>query len=178
MATRKENTENYAENTGRSWTEWLTFLDGINARDLSHTEIAKRVKDTGEVTGWWSQSITVAYEQHIGRRLPGQRADGSFEVSVTRKLDGMMDDVMARWAKSMAGREEIGGTAAAKESETSNTGKRCYWRLPLKDKSKVVVITEPKETGKVLLTVVHEKLPSPEAVEQWRAVWKDEVQKL
>ena len=35
---------------------------------------------------WWSQHVTVAYEQARGIREPGQRQDGSFEASVSRTV--------------------------------------------------------------------------------------------
>lgn len=177
MVTRKQSTD-FLDATGRSWEDWLKFLDGIKASELNHTEIAKRIMATGLTNGWWSQGITVAYEQHIGRRAPGQRADGTFEISVTRTFDGAMDEVLSRWAKMMEGRTKIGGVAGAKAPETSGTAKRCYWRWSLQDGTRVVVTAEPKGEDKVLLAVVHQKLASADEAERWRAVWKDEVLKL
>ena len=73
--------ENFARTTGRSWEKWLEFLNEIGAGELTHTEIAQRIHDTGDATGWWSQSIALAYEQHIGRRVPGQVREGEYVVS-------------------------------------------------------------------------------------------------
>ena len=73
--------------TGRPWDEWLRFMDSIGAQELDHQQIALKVyaelDGTVERLGWWTQAVTVAYEQHIGRRVPGQRPDGTFHTSVS-----------------------------------------------------------------------------------------------
>lgn len=74
--------------TGRTWDDWLRFMDRIGAERLDHRAIALRVyrelDGTLEQVGWWAQPVTVAHEQHIGRRISGQRPDGTFQASVSR----------------------------------------------------------------------------------------------
>ena len=115
--------KNFEAATGRTWEGWVAFLDGLDARKLSHTEIARRIFDTGLASGWWSQSITVAYEQHIGRRVPGQDCDGAFAVSATKTCAGTLDDVLARWVDFLKDREELGGIAISRGPDTSVYGK-------------------------------------------------------
>lgn len=75
--------------TGKAPSEWLAILDARGATKLTHTEIARWLSETyAEVDGWWVQSITVMYEQERGMRAPGQMADGTFSVSVTRSVQG------------------------------------------------------------------------------------------
>ena len=63
--------------TQRTWDEWLRFMDAHDARNLDHKQIAVKVYEefdgTIESRGWWTEAMTVAYEQYIGRRVPGQR---------------------------------------------------------------------------------------------------------
>ena len=73
--------------TGRHPDEWFAFLDVQQATGWTHTAIARWLVDQG-VDGWWAQGITVRYEQARGMRQPGQAADGSFEVSASRTIDG------------------------------------------------------------------------------------------
>jgi len=84
------------KNTGKTWDEWLEFLEGIDAKNLTHKEIAQRIHDAG-TPGWWTQAVTVAYEQHIGRRAPGQDNDGTFTITASKTLDGTMDEALATW---------------------------------------------------------------------------------
>ena len=162
----------FAANTGRDWAGWLEFLEGIGARDLSHKDIAERIAATGEASGWWAQSITVAYEQHIGRRAPGQRSDGAYEVAVSKTFAGTMDEALAAWEKLAAGQKDFSGLAPAGPAETSATEKWRYWRCPLDDGTKIVVTISEKAPGKSGLTVAHQKLATEEDKEHWRAYWK------
>jgi hypothetical protein len=67
--------------TGRTWPEWVSFLDEEGASGWGHAEIARRVAEEPGLTGWWSQSVTVGYERLRGLREPGQRRDGGFDVN-------------------------------------------------------------------------------------------------
>ena len=166
------STKNFEGATGRAWEGWVAFLDGIDARKLSHTEIARRILDTGLASGWWSQSITVAYEQQIGRRVPGQDCDGAFAVSATKTCAGTLDDVLARWVDFLKDREELGGIAISRGPDTSASEKWRYWRCGLEDGSRVNVTIGAKAPGKVLLAVQHERLETADHVEHWRDFWK------
>lgn len=166
------STKNFESATGRSWEEWVAFLDSIGARQLSHAEIARRILDTGLASGWWSQSITVAYEQHIGRRAPGQDRGGAYSASATKTCAGSLDEVLARWVDFMKDREELGGIAVGRGPDTSVTEKWRYWRCGLEDGSRVNVTIGEKAPGKVLLAVQHERLETADHVEYWREFWK------
>jgi hypothetical protein len=84
--------------TNRSWDAWLQFMDAIDARNLDHQQIALKVYEeldgTIEPLGWWTQAVTVAYEQYIGRRIPGQRPDGTFQTTVSRSTTLGMEELM------------------------------------------------------------------------------------
>jgi hypothetical protein len=172
------NTDAIAGGTARSWDEWLKFLTSIGAEKLSHTEIARLVNETGDANGWWSQSITVAFEQHIGRRDPGQRADGSFEVSATRTMPGERSEVYDRLCALLDGRENFDGVAIDGEARTSVTPKRSYWRAALEDGTAIVVSVEDKGADKVLIALMHQKLGGAGDIPRWRTFWKDQLAKL
>ncbi|MHB1064464.1 MAG: hypothetical protein ACYC1Z_08280 [Georgenia sp.] len=83
----------FAEATGREREAWHTLLDRVGAPEWGHTTIARWLVTEHGVDGWWAQSITVGYEQARGLRAPGQRADGTFEVSVTKTLRARVEEV-------------------------------------------------------------------------------------
>src|SRR5690606_36149235 len=88
--TKPINIESIEKATSKSWNKWVEALEGIGAKDMAHVDIARRVETmlegSVESPGWWAQSITVAYEQHIDRRVPGQMTDGSFATSVSKAV--------------------------------------------------------------------------------------------
>ncbi|GHD06701.1 hypothetical protein [Zhihengliuella salsuginis] len=175
------NTAAIEKATGRSWDDWVALLDGEGARELPHPEIAGIAirhldAETGANNGWWAQSIAVAYEQHIGRRLPGQRPDGTFEGSASRTVAGRRDDVARAWGElildHLAEHGGIGGVALEGDARTTDTGKRAYWRSGFTDGTRVAVSFEDKGADKVLVTATHERIAAPDDVADWKAAWK------
>jgi len=160
--------------TGKSWPTWLAYFKAIDAANLPHKEIARQVYESG-VPGWWSQMLTVAYEQYIGRRVPGQDCDGEYAVSVNKTVPGKLDDAFNAWIRLMSKRHDFSDIAIGRNPETSQTEKWRYWRCGLVDGTRINVNFNQKAEGKVSLSVQHEKLESSEQVEHWRSYWKDIV---
>lgn len=163
--------------TRRSWEDWLQFMDRIDARNLSHHEIATHV--LGELDGkidspaWWAQSLTVAYEQHIGRRIPGQRTDGTFQTSVSKATRLGMQELMDRWVAFADADAEVLALSAS-EVRVSGTDNRITWRTKAPDGSSIRVTSEPKKDGTAAIIVNHMELQTHaanlEAKEQWTAI--------
>ncbi|MFA4841635.1 MAG: DUF4287 domain-containing protein [Agrococcus sp.] len=74
--------------TGRTHDEWRDLLEAAGALDWTHRQIADWLVTEHGVEPWWSQGITVDFEQDRKGRLPGQQADGTFSVSRTRTVPG------------------------------------------------------------------------------------------
>jgi hypothetical protein len=160
--------------TEKSWDEWLGFMAAIGAEHLDHHQIALRVHeelgDSVEQRGWWAQSVTVAYEQHVGRRIPGQRADGTFQVGVSRSTALGTAELMERWAVFAAADGTVRGIVAG-TPRVSGTDRRITWRTKAADGSSVVVTSEPKRNGTASLVVTQVGLPTPESHGEARERW-------
>jgi hypothetical protein len=159
--------------TNKPWTEWLRFFEEIDAPKLSHQEIAQKAGDLGGAPNWWRQMVTVAYEQHIGRRIPGQDCDGQFNVSVNKTVPRMLDEALEVWKMSTDGLTAFSDISITRGPSISSTEKWRYWRCGLADGSKVNVNFSLKPPGKTALSVQHEHLESTEQVEHWRSFWKE-----
>jgi hypothetical protein len=72
--------------TGKTWAEWVATLDKAGARTMEHAEIASLLDEKFGVPAWWTQMVTVGYEQSVGKRVPGQKADG-FAASASKTLN-------------------------------------------------------------------------------------------
>ena len=82
--------------TGRVWAEWFTLLDAKGAAGLAHREIAVALREQHGLSGWWSQMVTVAYEQARGRREPHQTARG-YQVGVSKTVPVAVDALFTAW---------------------------------------------------------------------------------
>jgi hypothetical protein len=95
------------EVTGRAREEWFGILDEAGAHAWSHPEIAAWLAADQGVDRWWSQHLTVAYEQARGIRSPGQGQDGLFEASVSRTVPLGAVDALHALANIVAAELEV-----------------------------------------------------------------------
>lgn len=160
--------------TGISWFDWMAFMKEIGAHGLPHHAIAAKVLEKLERQignpAWWAQSITVAYEQEIGRRLPGQQADGTFQTSVSKATSLSMESLIDRWTRFADGDDEVRSLIAS-EPRVSGTEKRISWRANSASGSAINVLCEAKkgETSRLVVQLIgHETVEQNDAA---RAVW-------
>lgn len=160
--------------THRTWDEWLAFMDSIDAKNLNHHAIATKVFEQlqGKVenVGWWAQSVTVAYEQHIGRRIPGQQPDGTFQTSVSRATPLDMQALIQAWTTFAAQDKVVLGIITG-QPRVSGTDKRITWRAKAADGSRVVIMSEPKAGGTAAIVVQHTGLQTLELSNDLKATW-------
>lgn len=154
------------EGSGRSWDEWVAVLDAWGAASKSHAEIARYVAGLG-VDGWWAQGVTVGYERIKGLRRAGQQRDGSYQgsasktvpVSIERLFEAFVDDAARdRWFEP--------GTLTLR---TSQPGKSARFDS---DEGIVAAWFTARGDDKASVQVQVEKLPSKEAADAFKALWK------
>jgi hypothetical protein len=172
---RAMNTQAIEKATGKSWDEWLKVFEGMKARDLPHKEIVLKIIDVGGVTPWWAQMITVAYEQHIRRRIPGQRSSGKFQVTASRTVDGTLDAALKGWLRVTAGRREFLKVPIARPATISPKGKYIYWRCGLANGSRLDMSIYERAPGKTVIALGHENLASLKEIDRWRTFWKSQL---
>ncbi len=160
--------------TGRPFREWVELLDTWGATAHRHPEIARWLAEEHDVAPWWRQSITVGYERARGMRAVHETSTGfSFNVSRTlaadaiRVTDAFTDaDVRDEWLPDAPMRER---------TVRPGTSARFDWDDP---PSRLVIGVEPKDAGRVVLNVTHEKLPDADAVERLKAFWRARLEAL
>lgn len=174
-STKPTRTESIERATDRSWDEWLRFMEGIGAKDLGHAEIAaavdKELQGAVDNPAWWAQGVTVAYEQHTGRRVPGQRSDGTFEFNVSKATKLDMHALMDAWV-AFAARDERVTALVAEKPRRSGTDKRLNWRAKAKDGSAVLVSSEPKKNDAASLVATQTGLASQEVSADAKVAWR------
>jgi hypothetical protein len=173
--TKPINTENFKEATGRNLAEWMKYLRSISAEKLSHKEIAIHLQREAGLSGWWAQSVTVAYEQASGRRLPGQLADGTFSASISRRFEAERDALFEHWIQRIAGETKIVGQTMLAAPAMTRAKSSFNWRCKLADNSKVLVSFTTLTSTKTQVTVAHEGLATPTQVTKLKAAWVEQL---
>ncbi|MFD1201899.1 hypothetical protein ACFSWE_04440 [Leucobacter albus] len=177
--TRGERVPAIERATGRSWDDWVAVFHAHGAGSLSHAEIAKLALATMppgiENAEWWAQGVAIAFEQHVGLRVPGQSSTGSFRVSASRTLPLDRDAALEAWVNVHGATASHLGHAAT-DRRSSRTEKRSFWRFNLAGAGKVEVSATPaKDPAKASLTISQEGLPDGERIEEWRSYWKRQL---
>lgn len=175
MATKRSNTSAIAKATGRSWEHWLQKLEDADARKLAHKDIAlaaqKHMPAELENPEWWAQSVAVAFEQHIGRRLPGQGQDGTFQGSTTATVHDNLDGSLERWVQATKNLQTFNGQDLVNGPSISSSERWRYWRASFSDGTKTQVDIGRKG-DKSTIAVNITKASSPEAVAEWKEFWR------
>lgn len=170
--------------TGRPWSELLAAIDAFGGANKPHGEIVGFVQNLLDVenSGWWAQGVTVAYEQQIGRRQPGQSSTGEWRCTVSRTLAGTIDNAFDAWLRFAEGRTKFADSAAVGDPVVgSREGRWRRWRVDLEDGSRVNVDIDlkpptPREQSaaivKARLSVTHGRLSGADDRDARKTWWK------
>jgi hypothetical protein len=160
--------------TGRAWDEWLKVLDRAGAKGMPHKEIAQMLFSKFSVPGWWSQMVTVGYEQARGLRKVNQNAQG-FSANASRTLDVGLDKLYASWTEPAQRSKWL--PDAPVEIRTASHGKslRMTWTA---GGSSVDVGFIAKGPEKSQVQVSHNRLANERAVERQKSYWTEALERL
>lgn len=160
--------------TGHDWREWTRRLDAEDASAWPHPKIAKWLAETHGLTGWWSQSVTVAYERFRGLRDVGQRRGGGYDMNKSKTLGVAPErakaaftdpELRARWLPDLA-----------LEPVTTRSEKSLRFRMP--DGATLAAWFEPKAEDRTAVSVQIEGFGSRELVDEARGRWGERLEAL
>jgi hypothetical protein len=154
--------------TGRTHAEWFAILDEWGATGHGHTEIARWLSETHGVPGWWTQSITVAYERARGMRARHQMRDG-YSVSVTRTIKVDPTRALDAFTSTSLRDRWLPGVPMRQRPTRAELTARFDWSDP---PSRVVVTVVPKGVDKSVVAVTHEQVKDGEAAERLKIAWR------
>lgn len=156
------------EATGKGWDEWCDIIDAWPGSDEGHTAIATFLREEHGVEGWWAQGITVGYERITGLRLPYQQPDGTFSAGKSRTVTA--DGVLLR--AMLIDDADRADLFPGIETELRSNPSAKTLRIGIGTGTAQIMI-EAIDDERAKVTIAHDKLPSPDAVEEWKAYWAD-----
>ncbi|WP_156891632.1 hypothetical protein [Agromyces subbeticus] len=158
--------------TGTTRDAWFALLDAAGAVEWRHQTIATWLVTERGVDPWWAQGVTVAYEQARGIRRPGQRQDGTFEVSVTRTVAAEVEPALRALAAvvtAQTGVEPLALNLAAKYPTA---------RFVLEGGEFLLASASARGEGKTSIGLVRGRMPSDDDLAGAKATlrgWLDSV---
>jgi hypothetical protein len=161
--------------TGRGWNEWIAALDRAGANKWPHKQIAEFVHTEFGIPGWWSQMVTVGYEQAKGLREKHQTSRG-YQASASKTIAVPIAKLYKAWSDPrLRGKWLIGAKSMAIRKATPNKAMRITWT---DGKTSVEVGFYAKGAAKSQVAVQHSKLASAKDVEFFKKCWKAALEKL
>ncbi|MCZ6837459.1 MAG: DUF4287 domain-containing protein [Planctomycetota bacterium] len=161
--------------TGKTWPQWIKTLDSHGAIKLTHKEIVAIVHDEYDIGPWWSQMVTVGYEQGKGLRDMHEKS-GGFEVSVSKTITTPIDVAFKafknprtriRWLELPNGKGEFEIRKATTDKSMRITWVDCVTHLNINfwDKSE----------AKCQVVVQHTKLKTAKQTDNQKVYWKEQL---
>jgi hypothetical protein len=163
--------------TGRGWDEWFTLLDRTGAKEMPHRDIATLLREKYGVPEWWSQMVTVGYEQARGLRAVHEK-EGGFSASVSKTFAAPVSRIFTLWSDEEKRTQWLGSPPLEVRKETLNRSMRISWNEADGSKTRVDVYFYEKGPEKCQVALQHEHLPGPAAVDEKKGYWKAAFAKL
>src|SRR5262245_32719111 len=158
--------------TGKGWAEWFALLDKSGAAKGTYKEIAQHLQAIGGGP-WWSQMVTVGYEQSRGLRVKHQTAQG-FSASASKTIAAPIATLFAAWIDPKTRAKWFASADLTIRKRTANRSLRLTWG----DGSHVDVMFYPKGPAKSQVTIEQRKLAGLKDVTRVKAFWAKALVKL
>ncbi len=168
------SSEAVQQRTGKGWHEWFTILDKRGARKMAHREIAAMLFEKLGCSGWWSQMVTVGYEQARGMREKHQKPDG-FQISRTKTVAAPTPAAFQAWTDGKLRSRWLSDVDFKVRKATRNKSLRITW---VDGKTSVEVFFNAKGTGRCQVTVQHSKIADAKKAEKMKNYWAAQLARL
>lgn len=161
--------------TGKGWDEWLKVLDAEKAQKLPHKQIAQLLSEKYHVPDWWSQMVTVGYEQARGLRAVHQKVNG-YSANASKTFNAPLRELYAACADETSRAKWLGKKKYVVSKATPTKSLRITWGKD--NNTRVDFNLYAKGETKSMIQIQHEKLESADDVEKMKTYWRGALEKL
>ncbi len=194
MENKKISDQAVLDATGKTPQDWYSSIQNTAYAGATHKEIARYLHEENGLSFWWAQTVTVLYEQYIGRRVLGQTADQGFQVGVSKTFYKPLDQLwtllfegpgidlflpgVQQLEPGDAGEAEEGIDYEVKVLEPLSHI-RLRWKLSLWSRPSTLQIRlSPKSVDRCTVTFHHEGLRDEKVRQQMREHWREKLESL
>lgn len=158
--------------TGKTWAEWGRILDAAGGRKMDHKQIVAYLSEHHpKVGGWWTQMVTVGYEQSRGLRKKHQKP-GGYEISGSRTLAAPVGRAFEAWKSDKLRKKWLPGEKIIIRKASANRSMRITWS---DGSTSVSVNFYAKGDRKCQVAVQHGKLPDAKAATSMKKYWSERL---
>lgn len=160
--------------TGRTWRQWVTALEAVDAAKMPHREIARHVRATYDVSNWWAQTVTVGYERIRGLREIGQRRGGSFDANKSKTFGVPVATLYRAFSDKRRRARWLPGVDLTIRTSRVDRSMRITWP----DGTPVQAYFTAKGPSKSQVAIQHGGLPDKERVAARKEYWAERLSAL
>ncbi|HEX8170910.1 MAG TPA: hypothetical protein VF824_10260 [Thermoanaerobaculia bacterium] len=159
--------------TGRTWAQWVAYLDDFGAKVKEHRDVATHLSSIG-VKNWWSQMVTVGYERIRGLRAVGQRRAGTWEATKTRTVAVPVDRLYDAFAEAKQRARWLRGVKLNVRTATRPKS----MRITMDDGTDLQLGFYAKGDGKSSVAIQHAKLADKKTADEMKVFWSERLDAL
>jgi activator of HSP90 ATPase len=189
------STASVHKGSGKHWREWINILDRAGAGGWTHQEIVAFLKKKYKLRPWWQQGVTIGYEIHTGKRVPGQTLKGDYSVTSTKAfaidakslwklvssakgIDIWLQPLSSFSLRPKSQYEVAGGIFGEVRTMKAPQRIRMTWQDSDWEKPTTLQINVYPKKGKSMLVIQHEHLKTASLKEEMRKRWRRALEKL
>jgi len=162
------------KSTGRIWKEWFTILEKMGAKEMEHKDIAKLLFEKHALSLWWSQMVTVQYEQDVKGRKKHEKPEG-FQISRSITIPFSVSKIFNAVQSTSQRKIWLRNSDFKISRSTRNKSIRGKW---VDDKANIEFQFYPKDNNKTQLVVEQSKIRTSREAERMKKYWEKNLNDL
>jgi hypothetical protein len=172
--TKRISDESLIKSTGKSWNEWFSILNKAGAKKMDHKYIAEYLSKKQNVHDWWSQMVTVQYEQEIKGRKKHETTSG-YQISKSKTFPYSGSKIFNAVHSPALRKLWLKNSDFKITTSTKNKSIRGKW---VDDKTNIEFQFYAKDKSKTQLVIQHNKISSIKEADKLKTYWGKSFEKL
>jgi hypothetical protein len=171
---KKISNEAVKKSTGKVWSEWFALLNKEGAKQMEHKAIAEMLHKKHGLSGWWSQMVTVQYEQEIKGRKKHETSKG-YQISKSKTLLSPVAKIFNAVLFSAERKIWLKHYDFTITKSTKNKSIRGKW---IDGKTNIEFQFYQKDKNKSRIVVQHNRISSASEADKMKTYWQYSITKL
>ena len=162
------------KSTGKIWKDWFSLLNKAGAKKMEHKEVAKLLYEKYGLPGWWSQMVTVQYEQDVKGRKKHETIKG-FQISKSITIPSSLNRIFNAVNITTKRKVWLNDPGFKITRSANNKSIRGKW---IDAKSNIEFQFYTKDKSKTQLVVQQSKIRTSGEAEKMKKYWGRQLNNL
>jgi len=166
--------ESVKKATGKTWSEWFSILNKAGAKKMEHKTVAELLYKRYGLSLWWSQMVTVQFEQEIKGRKKHETTSG-YQISKSKTFPYSVSKIFNAVHSTAPRKVWLKDPDFKITTTKKNKSIRGKW---VDGKTNIEFQFYAKDKSKTQLVVQHNKISSVKEAEKMKKYWEKNLNSL